>query len=112
MTSERARFLPYARQMIDDDDIAAVVKVLGSDWLTTGPSISAFEQALSEVVGSRGAAVCSSGTAALHVSALAIGLRSFHDAKLMLFLSRWPAAGLRISPACCVGLSPSPEQAT
>jgi len=74
VTSERARFLPYARQMIDDDDIAAVVKVLGSDWLTTGPSISAFEQALSEVVGSRGAAVCSSGTAALHVSALAIGL--------------------------------------
>ena len=38
-----SRFLPYGRQIIDDDDIAAVVDVLRSDWLTTGPAVERFE---------------------------------------------------------------------
>ncbi|MFQ5533279.1 MAG: UDP-4-amino-4,6-dideoxy-N-acetyl-beta-L-altrosamine transaminase [Sphingomonadales bacterium] len=67
-------FLPYGRQVIDDDDIAAVTAVLKGDWLTTGPAVAAFEQALANRVGARYAVACSSGTAALHLAALALGL--------------------------------------
>jgi UDP-4-amino-4,6-dideoxy-N-acetyl-beta-L-altrosamine transaminase len=73
-------FLPYARQLIEEDDIAAVGDVLRSDWLTTGPIVDAFELALAEVVGSRGAAACSSGTAALHLAGAAVGLGPGHSA--------------------------------
>ena len=61
-------FLPYGRQYIDDDDIAAVVSVLRSDFLTTGPAVEAFESRLAETVGARFAVACSSGTAALHMA--------------------------------------------
>ncbi len=67
-------FLPYARQRIDDDDIAAVTEVLRADFLTTGPVVDTFETALSDVVGSRHAVACSSGTSALHLASLALGL--------------------------------------
>lgn len=66
--------LPYGRQVIEDDDIAAVVDVLQSDWLTTGPSVAAFEEALAERVGAEFAVCCANGTAALHLAAAAIGL--------------------------------------
>jgi len=66
--------LPYGRQQIDDDDVAAVSAVLRGDWLTTGPAVAAFEQALAERVGARYAVACSSGTAALHLAALALEL--------------------------------------
>jgi perosamine synthetase len=66
--------IPYARQWIDDDDVAAVVEVLRSDWLTQGPTIERFERALAEVVGARHAVAFSSGTAALHGAAAASGL--------------------------------------
>lgn len=67
-------FLPYGRQCIDESDIAAVVGVLKSDWLTTGPAVDAFEKAFSRYVGAAHALSCSSGTAALHLAALALGL--------------------------------------
>ena len=67
-------FLPYGRQVIDDDDIAAVTAVLRGDWLTTGPMVEAFELAFAKEVGSRYAVACSSGTAGLHLLALAAGL--------------------------------------
>ena len=67
-------FLPYGRQAIDDDDIAAVVDVLRSDWLTTGPKVEEFERNLAECCGARHAVAVSSGTAALHVSLLAAGI--------------------------------------
>ena len=67
-------FLPYGRQQIDDDDIAAVVETLRGDFLTTGPRVDAFEAALAEKVGAPYAVVCSSGTAALHLACLALGL--------------------------------------
>ncbi len=70
----KTTFLPYGRQVIEEDDIAAVVKVLRGDWLTTGPSVGAFEAALCEVTGARYAIACSSGTAALHLAALALDL--------------------------------------
>jgi len=67
-------FLPYTRQTIDEDDIAAVADVLRGDWLTTGPTVNRFEEALANTTGARHATACSSGTAALHMAALAAGL--------------------------------------
>jgi len=68
-------FLPYGRQSIDEDDIAAVDETLRGDWLTTGPNVEAFEKALASYVGSSHAVAVNSGTAALHaaVHALDIG---------------------------------------
>lgn len=69
-----SRFLPYGRQAIDDDDIRAVVDVLGGDWLTTGPAVVRFEAAFAATVGARHAVSCANGTAALHLAVLALGL--------------------------------------
>lgn len=69
--------LPYGRQSIDDEDVAAVVAALQSDWLTTGPRVDEFEHALAEFVGGGARAVSvTSGTAALHVAYAAAGLGS------------------------------------
>ena len=67
-------FLPYGRHCIEDDDIAAVEAVLRSETLTTGPAVAAFERALAEAVDAPSALACSSGTAALHLAAMSIGL--------------------------------------
>jgi perosamine synthetase len=66
--------IPYGRQYIDDDDILAVVDVLRSDWLTTGPQVEEFEKAFARQVGAMHAVVVSSGTAALHAAMYAIGI--------------------------------------
>jgi len=71
----RDSFLPYARQSIDKADRAAVLRVLGSDWLTTGPEVARFEEALAARAGARHAVAVSSGTAALHLLYLAAGLK-------------------------------------
>jgi dTDP-4-amino-4,6-dideoxygalactose transaminase len=65
--------IPYGRHSINDEDIAAVVAVLKSDWLTTGPLVEQFENAIEKVVGAPCITV-SSGTAALHCAYAAIGL--------------------------------------
>jgi UDP-4-amino-4,6-dideoxy-N-acetyl-beta-L-altrosamine transaminase len=67
-------FLPYGRQVIEDDDIAAVVATLRSDYLTTGPRVAEFEQALAAVTGAKHAIACSNGTAALHLAVRALNL--------------------------------------
>jgi UDP-4-amino-4,6-dideoxy-N-acetyl-beta-L-altrosamine transaminase len=64
--------IPYGRQCIGEDDIAAVAAVLRGDYLTTGPAIENFEQELRRRVGAEHAVVCSSGTAALHLAMLAL----------------------------------------
>lgn len=68
-------FLPYGHQFIDDDDVAAVSAALRSDHLTTGPAVEAFEAAFAVRVDAPFAVVCSSGTAGLHLAALALGLK-------------------------------------
>ena len=65
--------IPYGRHFINDDDIAAVVAALKSDWLTTGPLVEEFESALEKVVGAPCISV-NSGTSALHCAYAAIGL--------------------------------------
>ncbi len=66
--------IPYGHQSIDEADIAAVVEVMRSPWLTQGPKIAEFEQALCDYTGARFAVAVSSGTAALHAAAHAAGL--------------------------------------
>lgn len=62
----RDAWLPYARQSVDEADVAAVVSTLRSDWLTTGPVVEAFELAFARRVGASSGVATSSGTAALH----------------------------------------------
>jgi UDP-4-amino-4,6-dideoxy-N-acetyl-beta-L-altrosamine transaminase len=64
--------IPYGRQSIDDEDVAAVEAVLRSDWLTQGPTIERFERRVAEYCGARYAVAVSSATAALHVACLAL----------------------------------------
>jgi perosamine synthetase len=74
--SVRDKLLPYGHQCIDEDDINAVVKVLRSDWLTTGPKVAEFEERFAETVGAKYAVAVNSGTAALHAAAFAAGIGS------------------------------------
>lgn len=69
-----ASFLPYGRQTIEEDDIAAVAECLRGDYLTTGPMVETFEASLRDATGAKFAIACSNGTAALHLAALAAGL--------------------------------------
>ena len=68
------RTLPYGRQCIDRDDIDAVIKVLMSDYITTGPAVAEFEKGIACRVGAGHAVAVSSGTAALHSAMHAIGI--------------------------------------
>jgi perosamine synthetase len=68
------RFIPYGRQSIDEADIQAVVDVLRSDWLTTGPLVEKFETEFAACVGAAHAVAVSNGTAALHASIHALGV--------------------------------------
>lgn len=67
-------YLPYGRQWIDEDDIQAVVEVLRSDFLTTGPKVGEFEKAFAAKVGAKYAVAVSNGTAALHAAAFTAGI--------------------------------------
>jgi UDP-4-amino-4,6-dideoxy-N-acetyl-beta-L-altrosamine transaminase len=65
---------------VDEKDISAVVETLRSDWLTTGPTVDRFEQALADCVGAKHAVVLSSGTAALHAAVYAAGVEPGDEA--------------------------------
>lgn len=67
--------IPYGRQNITDEDIQAVVEVLKSDWLTQGPDIKKFEEAFATYIGCKYAVAVSNGTAALHLSAIALNIK-------------------------------------
>lgn len=66
--------IPYGRQMISDADIEAVVSVLRSDYLTQGPQVPAFEEAVASYISVPYAVAVSSATAALHLACLALDL--------------------------------------
>ncbi|PYG89125.1 UDP-4-amino-4,6-dideoxy-N-acetyl-beta-L-altrosamine transaminase [Ruminiclostridium sufflavum DSM 19573] len=68
------KLIPYGRQWIDDEDIKAVVDVLKSDYLTTGPKVSEFEERLAEYTGAKYAVAFSNGTSALHGACFAAGI--------------------------------------
>ncbi|QKG52774.1 UDP-4-amino-4,6-dideoxy-N-acetyl-beta-L-altrosamine transaminase [Hymenobacter sp. BRD67] len=67
--------LPYGRQHITDEDVAAVVATLRSDFLTQGPRVTEFEEKFAAYVGAKFAVAVSNGTAALHLCALALQVR-------------------------------------
>ena len=69
-----SNYIPYGRQDITQEDIDAVVEVLHSDWITQGPAIERFEQAVADYCGAKYAVAVSSATAALHIACLASGL--------------------------------------
>lgn len=70
----KQQVIPYARQSIDSSDIRAVARVLKSEFITQGPEIEAFEQEFSNFCGAKYAVACSSATAGLHLSAMALGI--------------------------------------
>ncbi len=67
--------IPYSKQIIEQDDIDSVIKVLKSDWLTQGPVLEQFEKKLAEKVNVKHAIAVSNGTAALHLACLVAGLK-------------------------------------
>jgi len=73
-TPVRATMLPYARQSIDDDDRLAVDSVLRSNWLTTGPMVKEFEEAVTQYTGAVEGVAVNTGTAALHAAMWAAGV--------------------------------------
>jgi len=79
-TPVRKTLLPYTRHSLDEDDVLSVLAVLRSDWLTTGPKVSEFEQSFASYVGARYGVSFSSGTAALHGAAFAAGLKAGDEA--------------------------------
>jgi len=72
----RSVLLPYGRQSVSEEDIAEVVEVLRSDWLTTGPNVPEFEAAFASFTGSRDSVAVANGTAALHCAMSAVGVGS------------------------------------
>jgi perosamine synthetase len=66
--------IPYGKQSIDESDIEAVIEVLRSDWLTTGPKVAEFEEAFARFTGVGNAVAVSSGTAALHAAMHVLGI--------------------------------------
>jgi UDP-4-amino-4,6-dideoxy-N-acetyl-beta-L-altrosamine transaminase len=71
---DQMSFIPYGRQDITDEDVAAVTQVLRSDWLTQGPLIEAFEAAVAKYCGAAKAVAVNSATSALHIACLALDL--------------------------------------
>lgn len=69
------RIIPYGHQWVDENDIREIIKVLKSDWLTQGPKIKEFEDALCKYTGAKYGVAVSSGTAALHIACLAAGIK-------------------------------------
>jgi dTDP-4-amino-4,6-dideoxygalactose transaminase len=71
----KKRTIPYGHQHIDIRDVRAVERTLRSEWLTQGPEVSAFEEALAKKVGAKYAVAVTNGTAALHIAYLAAGIK-------------------------------------
>ncbi len=67
-------FIPYGRQTISEEDINAVTKILRSPYLTQGPTVPAFEEAVANKVGAKHGVAVNSATSALHIACLALGL--------------------------------------
>lgn len=67
-------YIPYGRQSIEEEDIEEVVRVLRSDYLTTGPKVAEFEKTVADYVGAEYAVAVSNGTAALHIACLTAGI--------------------------------------
>ena len=70
------RKIPYGRQFITKEDIKAVTETLQSDYLTQGPKVAEFEKSFADYIGCKYAVAVSNGTAALHLCAMALNVKS------------------------------------
>jgi len=80
LMNKNTKYIPYGRQWIDEDDIAEVIKVLRSDYITTGPKVAEFEEAFANYLEVKYAVSFSSGTAALHGAVFSAGLEPGDEA--------------------------------
>ena len=76
MTKRRSSFLPFALPDFDNSEIDAISKVVRSGWVTTGPVAKQFEKDFAAFVGAKHAIAVNSGTAAMHLSLEAAGLKA------------------------------------
>ena len=74
MPSSEHNFIPYGHQWLDEEDIAAAVEVLRSDWITQGPKVDEFEKTMAERCGAKYAVAVANGTAALHAACIVAGI--------------------------------------
>ncbi len=68
--------IPYGHQYISDEDINEMIKVLKSDYITQGPKNEEFEEHFAKMIGAKYAVALSNGTAGLHISAMALGVKA------------------------------------
>jgi UDP-4-amino-4,6-dideoxy-N-acetyl-beta-L-altrosamine transaminase len=68
------QFIPYGHQCVDEEDVRAVVEILNGDWLTTGPTVSTFEEEICAYIGCKHAITVNSGTSALDIAVQALDL--------------------------------------
>ena len=69
------RYIPYGRQWIGKEDLKSVISVLKSNFITQGPKIKEFEDRVAGYCGAKYAVAVSSGTAALHIACLTVGIK-------------------------------------
>ena len=89
--SPTTKLYSYGKQLIEQDDIDAVVETLKGDWLTQGPSVQKFESALAEKFGSKNACAVANGTAGLHLIALGLNWEK-DDIIITSPITFWPKA--------------------
>ena len=75
MNHENQEFIPYSKQLVSDDDVKRVEKVLRSDFLTQGPEVEAFESDIIEYTNVKYATAVNSATSALHLACLALDVK-------------------------------------
>lgn len=71
----RNSYLPYGKQVIGEDDVKSIIDIINSDYLTTGPTVTLFEEKVAQYVGAKYAVAVANGTAALHAACFAAGLK-------------------------------------
>lgn len=101
-------FLPYGRQVVDDEDVAAVVRVLRGDFLTTGPMVKRFEEELCAITGASYCVAVCNGTAALHAAYFAAGVGPADEVAVpaVTFLATANAARYLGAEPCFVDVDP------
>lgn len=100
--TEQLPYLPYGRHSIDEEDVLAVAKVLRGEALTAGPAVESFERALADRLGIGNVVALSSGTAALHLLAMALQMK--HDEAVIVPAITFTAtaSAFRLAGACIV----------
>jgi dTDP-4-amino-4,6-dideoxygalactose transaminase len=89
LSSRRTTFLSFQPPAVGDEEIEAVAETLRSGWLTTGPRAAELERRVAELVGARHAVAVSSGTAAIHLALIALGVGP--DDEVITSPITWPA---------------------